>query len=932
MSYIGATAQPYIIKGSVSDTVNNFPLEYASITLLSAKDSILETFTRTKADGSFTLEAGNPGKYVLMITFPGFADYIDKVEVKDNTPVDMGPLPMVSKTHLLQEFVFTQQYSAIKVKGDTLEYVADSFKVNGGANVESLLKKLPGIQVDKDGKIVAQGEKVEKLLVDGEEFFSDDPAVVSKSLQADAVDKVQVFDKKSDQAEFTGIDDGEKTRTINLQLKEDKKKGYFGKISAAGGAGTDQTFFENQAMVNGFKGKRKLAGFGIMANTGKLGLGWEDRDKFGGGSGNAEMTEDGMMYTSWDDGMDGFGGWDGTYNGQGLPKAWTGGLHYSNKWKEDKHHFSSNYRGAKQNIETTHNILTENYLPGNAKYFTEQQNDDFSSGFRNRVDGLYEWKPDTTTTVKLTANVNHYTVEKRSNYFSRNFTQDSVTGGRNLLNDSRREIDNEATTDNFSTTLSWKQKLKKKGRTFSVNLTQKYSETQGTGLLRSWNNYYNNGISGDTVNQQKENNNSSLSLANNLSYTEPLSKIAFLELNYGLKVDNNAAERKTFNKTNPQSDVYDSLDNRFSSNYAFNVLTNTGGSKLRFVYEKINFSFGGSVSNARFVQNDLLADTGINYQFTNFFPSANFIYKFSKQSRFSLNYSGSTKQPTLQQIQPLRDNTDPLNIAIGNPNITQEFNHNFNTSFNDYKVLSGRWIWMNGSINFVDNAISRSENIDATGRKTYQYINVDGNFNSWLWAGLGGTIKSIGLRYGAHINPSFSHFSNVINGVKNQSDYNSYTGGLDFSYDSEDEKFSIYLEPEFSYNDNRTQVNTQTTNFWTINTDFNASYKLPLKFIVTTEVEWYIRQQTSVFDQNNNVFRWNASVSKKFLKNDVLELKASVFDILNQNIGFNRFAQNNYITQDNYNTIRRYGLLSLSWNFTKSPLSAPAENNVIIQK
>lgn len=919
-----AVAQPYVIKGSVSDTVNNFPLEYASVTLLSAKDSVLETFARTDKDGAFTLQASAKGKYVLMITFPGFADYIDKVEVKDEQPVDMGPLPMVSKTHLLEEFVFTQQYAAIKVKGDTLEYVADSFKVNGGANVEALLKKLPGIQVDKDGKIVAQGATVQKLLVDGEEFFSDDPAVVSKSLQADAVDKVQVFDKKSEQAEFTGIDDGEKTRTINLQLKEDRKKGYFGKVSAAGGAGTDQTFFENQAMINGFKGKRKLSAFGIMANTGKLGLGWEDRDKFGS-TGSAEMTDDGMMYTSWDDGLEGFGGWDGQYNGQGLPKAWTGGVHYSNKWKEDKHHLSSNYRFARQNIETIHNILTENYLPGNAKYYTEQENTDFSTGFRNRVDGLYEWKPDSLAIIKLTANANHYNTQNKANYFSQNYTEDSLTGGKNLLNDSRRTIDNDATTKSFNSTVSWRQKLKKKGRTFSLNFTERYSETDGTGYLRSLNNYYNNGIGADTVDQQKNNANRSLSLANNISYTEPLSKVVFLELNYGLKIDNNEAERITFNKRSGASDAYDSLDARFSNSYAFDVLTNTGGTNLRLVYEKVNLSVGGSISDANFKQRDLLADTGINYRFTNFFPAANFTYKFSKQSRFSIRYNGSTKQPTLQQIQPLRDNTDPLNIAIGNPNITQEFNHNFYTQFNDYKVLSGRWIWMNASFNVTDNAISRAENVDATGRKTYQYINVDGNYNGWAYAGIGGMIKAINLRVGGHVNTNIRHVNNVINGVRNRSNFNTYTAGTEFSYDTEDDKFSVYLEPEFSYNDNTAQINTQTTSFWTINTDFNMSYKLPLKFTISTEVEWYVREQTSVFDRNNNVFRWNAFLSKKFLKNDVLELRASVYDILNQNLGFNRFAQNNYITEDNYNTIRRYGLISLTWNFTNSPMTGATE-------
>lgn len=931
MSFKYCNAQAYIIKGSVSDTVNNFPLEYASITLVNTKDSVLENFTRAKNDGSFSLTARAQGKYILTVTFPGFADYVDKIEVKNNDALELGTIPMISKTHLLQEFVKTEEFAAIKVKGDTIEYVADSFKVDGGANVESLLKKLPGLQVDKDGKIVAQGVTVQKLLVDGEEFFSDDPAVVSKSLQADAVDKVQVFDKKSDQAEFTGIDDGEKTRTINLQLKEDRKKGYFGKVAAGGGAGSDQSYFENQAMINAFKGKRQFSAFGIVANTGKLGLGWEDRDKFGGSSGSTEVSEDGWMYTSYDESMDFFGGWSGKYNGEGLPKAWTGGLHYADKWNEDKQHISSNYRYGKQNIETIHNILTENYLPGNNKYFTEQKNDNFSTGQRHRLDGLYEWKPDSTSEIKLSANVNYANTQTRSQYTTEAFTE-SADSGRQQLNGSRRTVSNDATTESINSTLSWRKKLHKKGRTLSLNVTERYSETTGEGFLASYNNYYNNGNTSDTVNQLKQNDNHTFSLANNLTYTEPLAKKLFLELTYGLKIDNNDAERTTYNKSNPLSDEYDSVDAKYTSSYAYDILTNTGGTNLRYVTEKTTISLGGSVSNARFIQSDQLVDTSHEYSFLNIFPTANFTYKISKQRTLRISYRGSTKQPSLAQIQPLRDNTDPLNIAIGNPFITQEFNNGINASYNDYKVLSGRYTWISTNFNLTDNAISRAENVDATGRKTYQYVNVDGNYRAGGYMGYGKTIKKLNTRIGGNTNFNLSHVNSIVNGVKNATDYNSYSFGPDISYNSTDEKISVYLDADFTYNDNKAQLNTQVTSYWTNNYTFSVTYKLPAKFSVYTEVNWYLRQQTSVFDRNNNVFKWNATISKKFAKNDQLELKASAFDILNQNLGFNRYAQNNYITEDNYNTIRRYGLMTLTWNFTKSPLAATKEENVIISK
>lgn len=928
----GAQAQSIAVKGSVSDTVNNNPLPQACITLLRAKDSMLESFTRAKPDGSFSLKVKSKGKYILMATFPGMADYLDKIEVKDDKELDLGALPMVSKTHLLKEFVLTKQYAAIKVKGDTVEYIADSFKVRDNATVEALLKKLPGIQVSKDGQIMAYGEKVEKVLVDGEEFFTDDPAVVTKSLQAKAVDKVQVFDKKSDQAVFTGIDDGEKTKTINLQLKEDKKKGYFGKVVAGGGGGDEQGYFENQAMFNAFKGKRKFSAFGIMANTGKMGLGWEDRDKFGGGSGeNSFVDENGGFVTYYTSGDDNFEGWNGQYNGQGYPRAWTLGTHYSNKWgAEDKYHLGGNYRYAKQDIETTTNTLNENFLPNNKKNISNQTKESYSVGERHRVDGIYEWKLDSTSNIKLTANAGYSNTKSNSTYDGK-----TTDGFDSLLNTTKRIVTNDATTKSMNSVLDWRKRFKKKGRTIGLNITENYRETASDGFLNVNNSYYlrdtgTNALlnkSTSTTDQKKISESQALSLSAKLNYTEPLSKVAFLDVSYAFKVDNNTSVRETYNKQTPTDNDYVSLDSVFSNNYKFNIQTHTSSANVRFMYKKINFSVGGSASNTGYLQDDLIRDTSRSYSFTNFFPKAYFTYNFNKQRRLRFDYNGYTRQPSIDQIQPLRNNLDPLNISIGNAGLTQEFTQSVGLSFNDYKMLSNRYIWMNANFDFTDNAISRSENIDATGKRTYQYINVDGNRGGWCYLGFGRKFPKINFDAGLYGSVNLRRINNIINNTVNRSDNNRYSAGLRFEYTLGEEKLEISYNPEVTYNDNKSTINTQTTSFWTAEQELSASYKLPLKMEIGTDINWYIRQQTSVFDQNNNVFRWNAYVAKKFLKNDQLELRLSAFDILNQNLGFSRYAQNNIITQDSYNTIRRYGLLSLTWNFTKSAAGVTPENN-----
>ena len=271
-------AQHAAIKGIVSDTSNRENLPNAVISVLQTKDSILLKFTRSNTQGKFSLGNLPAGKFILLVTYPKYADYVEQITLTDTSVLDLSKVALILKAKLLEEVVIKQKVSAIKIKGDTTEFTADSFHVQANATVEELLKKLPGIQVDKNGKITAQGETVQKVLVDGEEFFGDDPTLVTQNLRADMIDKVQVYDKKSDQAAFTGIDDGEKTKTINLKMKDNKKNGYFGKVDVGGGTAG---YYNEQVLFNLFKKKMKFSAYGILSNTGKTGLNWNDRDKYG---------------------------------------------------------------------------------------------------------------------------------------------------------------------------------------------------------------------------------------------------------------------------------------------------------------------------------------------------------------------------------------------------------------------------------------------------------------------------------------------------------------------------------------------------------------------------------------------------------------------------------------------------------------------------
>jgi hypothetical protein len=320
------SAQFITISGTIIDTQRSIPIGNASVSAIRAKDSVLIKFTRTNADGSFSMQVPDSMFYNLLVAHPSYASYQDEVDAKSKNVI-IGNIGMVNRSQMLQAIVVRQKGS-IRIKGDTTIYLADSFKVDENATVEDLLKVLPGMQVDKNGNIITQGEQVQKVLVDGEEFFGDDPTVATQNLQAKTIDKVEVFDNKSEQAKFTGFDDGQREKTINLKMKANMNKGIFGKVQA--GTNANQ-IWDNSAMISSFKNKRKLSVYGINSSRGTSGLNWNERERFGGNTGNV-MESDGMMYMMTGDDE---GGMD--FNGEGLPKVNNMGVHYSNKWLENKY-------------------------------------------------------------------------------------------------------------------------------------------------------------------------------------------------------------------------------------------------------------------------------------------------------------------------------------------------------------------------------------------------------------------------------------------------------------------------------------------------------------------------------------------------------------------------------------------------------------------
>lgn len=898
-----AISQTFSLKGSIIDTTTENHGQNAVVSVLRAKDSVLTKFSRTDAHGNFVVKNIPPGKYVLLVTHPALADYADIIDV--NQDKDLGKIDMLSKAVVLQNVIV--RGSPIRMKGDTLAYIADSFKVKDGATVEDLLKKLPGIQVNSKGEITAQGERVEKVLVDGEEFFGDDPTLATQNMIAKAVKEVQVFDKKSDQAAFTGVDDGQKTKTINLKLKDEFKKGNFGKVKLAGGLPDS---WQNSAMINAFNDKRKFSVYGKMANTGETGLGWGEENQYGGGlSNNMEMTDDGgiMMWNNGDD----FSGGGGNYGGEGLPKSWMGGTSYSNKWNNDKIAANGAYRYQRLSTEGTTTTNTQTILP-DTQYYNNQVAQTQSSRWRHKANAKSDITIDSLQSLTITADGSYG--QSMNNTL---LNSEALTSSKQPVNKNRQSTSTNGTNGSFNVNALYKKKFAKKGRTLSFNLAEKYNMSDADGFLKSGLEIYRDGayVRTDTTDQKKTTDNNNINLDTKLSYTEPLGKNGIVEIGYGYSFSNSEQKRLSYDNENGK---YETLNELYSNDYKFVTNTHKTNLAYRYNYKKVVFGIGSDVTFSDWKQTDLFTDSVRKYNYTNFFPRVNFSYKLGQYSRIRFNYTGRTQAPSINQLQPVANNADPTNIAVGNPDLKQSFNSNFQLSYNFYQVLKDQGMYVNLYFNPTQNAFSSFDVVDQAGRRIYKTVNVDGNYSGGGWFGYNFKWKKPDIRIGLNFNPQLSRIKNYVNGRENETKNTSLNFGMWVGkYKEKKYEFNLGLDAGYNYATSSISPDV-VTKYWTATPTLNTNIFLPKDFEFNTDMNYYWRQQTDVFS-NNNSFIWNASLNKKIIKKKDLRLGVTVHDILNQNIGFRRDVSSNYITEKTYNVIGRYWLATLTWNFNKGP-------------
>lgn len=909
--FVGSVfGQGYGVKGSVNDSVEHVKLINASVAILNAKDSTLVTFTRAAQDGAFDIKNLHKGKFILLLAYPDYADYVQHFSLDSVKQLhNFGHINMELKSRLLHEVIIKGATTAIKIKGDTTEFNAAAYKIQPNAKVEDLLKQLPGIQVDQDGKITAQGQTVNKVLVDGEEFFGDDPTLVTKNLRADMVDKVQLYDKKSDQATFTGIDDGKKEKTINIKLKADKKNGVFGKAEAGDG---NRGMYEGQLLFNAFTARQKFSVYGTIGNDGKMGLGWQDNQKYASGN-NVDVGDDGTIYITGGSGddLDSFGG---QYNGQGLPTARTGGVHYDGKWNGDKESINTNYKIGSLAVDGNNDNITQNNLPGTILFSTSDQAF-HKYMFRQKLDATYQIKLDTTSNLKLVIDGTKRHSQAIDSYTARVMRNDS------LVNNSFRNLNNNVDADILNASAFYTKKFKKKGRTLSFLISEAYNDSQAKGNLRSTINYYNyqgRPDSSQVIDEYKTNDLKSSVLNTNLTYTEPLGKSLAVVLNYGINVNNGTADRKTFSPSAPGD--YNILVDSLSSDFRLNQLTNQGGAILNYKKGRSIVNFGTKVSTDRFREIDEYTQNALVRTFVNWNPQASWQYRFSQQRSFNIDYTGRTQQPSLDQIQPVRVNNDPLNIILGNPDLKPSFQNRFSANYNSYKIVSGQYIWLYGEYVFTSNPIVNDVTTDyRTGKSRSEYFNLPGKETSRsnVGANFSRKIEKLDFNVGLGMGANGSIYYNMVNGALNQTTNYTFNPRINFSkYEQKKLELYFYGGPTYTLSKSSLQPNLNN-NGSGFNANGGFTIYLPAKFRIGTNSSYQYSAPTQSFNTSFSKTLINAFIIKTFLKDDNLRFTLWGNDLLNQNIGFSRFANSNLITQNSYTTLRRYFMFSIDYDFTR---------------
>lgn len=892
------------VSGVVTDTTEA-GLGGATVVLLGAADSTLVSFTTTAGDGAFRLRRVPAGDYVLQVTFVGFAAHMQPVAVAGD-PVDVGRVMLREAVSDLGELVISAERVPMVVKEDTLEYNASAFGVRVGANVEELLRRLPGVEVDRDGTITAQGETVEKVLVDGKEFFGSDPTIATRNLPADAVERVQVYDKKSDMAEFTGVEDGEESKTINLSLKEDRKRGMFGNVEGGvgGAAPTEAARYDGRLSLNRFNSETQLSAIANVNNVNRQGFGVSEYISFMGG----------MQALRASGGRDGgFGGVPiGGSLSDGFVTTLSGGVNLNHEFSDRTSLRSSLFVNQLENIQDR-TILQQQLLGATQGGLTEQEVDQTSQ----------------TLNARLNVNLDHelgegHDVRFRATATATDGALDNLS--HRALRDAGGALANTSTTDYGSdnaalganANLTYRKRLGP-GRSLVASARGDLDAGDLTGRLAALNAFYGRGdlLTSEELAQLQEQTTGTFTHTERVAYTEPFGGGRFLQLEAEHRAVSEDQDRAVFDLAGGVRTRNDGLSSAFTRTYRYR----TASADYKKNGEALSYSAGVNLQHARLdgdvTDGALAEDASIGQGYLRLLPSAWLRYDFQNGRHLDVRYNASTREPSLRDLQPVPDNSDPLNIYLGNPDLRPEYRHTLNARYMLFDQFTFTNLFVNVRGSVAQDAIARARTVDEQRRQTVMPINADGEWSLSGNVNFGTPIRPLGTKINLLSNTVYNRGLERINGEDNTSRILRQTVGVELE-NRDKEIFDVRAGARYTFNDVAYSLNPDLDQRY-LNRSFfgEAAYELGDSWRFSAELDLRV-YANEVFGNAPRIPLLEAEITRSLL-NDQVQISLVGLDLLDQSVGVDFTNTSAYIQEERSRGLGRYVMLKLAYNLGNNP-------------
>ena len=937
LSLTAVAQSKFNVSGIVMEKSTNEAVISATVRVLSLPDSVMVAGAATDAKGAFRIQNVKKGKYALKVTFIGYTDHVLPLDLTNEKErnVNIGYVTLSDDVKMLKEAVVSANAAQVQVSGDSLVYNASAFRTSEGSALEELVKKLPGAEIDDEGNITINGKTVSKILVDGKEFFLTDKNIALKNIPTKIIDRIKSYDRKSDLARVTGIDDGEEETVLDLTFKKGMNQGWFGNFDAA--IGTERRYSE-KLMVNRYTDTKRATLIGSANNTGDRGFGGGGGRGWGrGGNGLQAYKDLGFDFATTSDKLETGGNVRFRYNGSDV-----------------------------QNQQSIQSFVTRTGA------FTRSQSVNKTSNISVNMDFRFEWKPDSMTNIIFRPSGGYqrnrgYNTSRRATFTDNpddyerassdplKFAEDHVLDADSIyqliVNKNTSYQQSYSTSKNANGEFQANRRLNNEGRNITFRATGGFSDSESKQLSAS-NIGYRQTLSSTSNNRYYNTPANSWNYSLQLTYSEPIAYKTYLQFSYrynhsyskndrqaNVWADDivqyyalrDALETNRYNVAGAldqmlqlfpaNADAYtDSVANRLSQYSEYRNDNHTASVSFRKVGEKYNLSFGvdflpqHTTLDYKYMGTDYPEVTRTVY---NFAPSLDFRYDFNKQTQFRTFYRGRTNQPSMTNLLDITDDSDPLNISKGNPGLKPSFNHNFRMNFNTYNADLQQGIFAWGGIGLTQNAISnRTWYNETTGVRTTQPENINGNWNTYLG---GGFNRGLGEKKYFTVNTftslNYNHQVSYLDPRMYEDEIaatNQFGINERLSFGFRKDWFEISVNGNMNYNHSRNNVVT-TSNLDTWNFSYGAEMNLnfPFGLSFTTDVSESSRRGYSTAAMNTNEFLWNAKLSQSFLKGNALTISLEWNDILQNRSNISRTLTAMQSSDSEYNSIYSYGMIHI---------------------